>query len=292
MMKRIIGITALLALVLVMAACGNKDKVITAEEAKARMDSGDKVVVVDVRTPEEYKEEHIKGAINVPEQVIADEKTEEYLPDKDAEILVYCKSGNRSATATARLVKLGYTNVKDFGGIEDWPYEKEKGESKAEKKTKDKTKGDGILSSFESTDMDNKPVDASIFKGKKLTMVNIWATFCGPCIQEMPDLSQLNKEYADKGFQVVGIPVDTMGSDGKISDKMVDTAKDVIKEGKADYLHILPSESLNKAKLSQVQSVPETIFVDENGKQVGESYIGSRSKEDWAKIIEKLLKEV
>lgn len=292
MMKRIIGITALLALVLVMAACGNKDKVITAEEAKARMDSGDKVVVVDVRTPEEYKEEHIKGAINVPEQVIADEKTEEYLPDKDAEILVYCKSGNRSATATARLVKQGYTNVKDFGGIEDWPYEKEKGESKADKKTKDKTKGDGILSSFESTDMDNKPVDASIFKGKKLTMVNIWATFCGPCIQEMPDLSQLNKEYADKGFQVVGIPVDTMGSDGKISDKMVDTAKDVIKEGKADYLHILPSESLNKAKLSQVQSVPETIFVDENGKQVGESYIGSRSKEDWAKIIEKLLKEV
>lgn len=291
-MKRIIGITALLALVLVMAACGNKDKVITAEEAKARMDSGDKVVVVDVRTPEEYKEEHIKGAINVPEQVIADEKTEEYLPDKDAEILVYCKSGNRSATATARLVKQGYTNVKDFGGIEDWPYEKEKGESKADKKTKDKTKGDGILSSFESTDMDNKPVDASIFKGKKLTMVNIWATFCGPCIQEMPDLSQLNKEYADKGFQVVGIPVDTMGSDGKISDKMVDTAKDVIKEGKADYLHILPSESLNKAKLSQVQSVPETIFVDENGKQVGESYIGSRSKEDWAKIIEKLLKEV
>ena len=108
----------------------------------------------------------------------------------------------------------------------------------------------------------------------------------------MPDLSQLNKEYADKGFQVVGIPVDTMGSDGKISQKMVDTAKDVVKEGKADYLHILPSESLNKAKLSQVQSVPETIFVDENGKQVRGSYIGSRSKEDWAKIIEKLLKEV
>lgn len=291
-MKRIIGITVLLALVLVVAACGNKDKVITAEEAKTRMDSGDKVVVVDVRTPKEYKEEHIKGAINVPEQVIADEKTEEYLADKDAEILVYCKSGNRSATATTRLVKQGYTDVKDFGGIEDWPYEKEKGEPKAEKKAKDKGKSDGILSSFESTDMDNKPVDASIFKGKNLTMINIWATFCGPCIQEMPDLSQLNKEYADKGFQVVGIPVDTMGSDGKISQKMVDTAKDVVKEGKADYLHILPSESLNKAKLSQVQSVPETIFVDENGKQVRGSYIGSRSKEDWAKIIEKLLKEV
>ncbi len=88
-----------------------------------------------------------------------------------------------------------------------------------------------------------------------MTMVNIWATFCGPCIEEMPDLGELNKEYADQGFQIVGIPVDTMNQGGEISGEMVDTANEIIDQTKADYLHILPSDSLNDAKLSQVYSV-------------------------------------
>lgn len=289
-MKRIFGITALIVVVVFLAACGGEDNVITPEEAKARMDSGDPIVIVDVRVQEEYEAEHIEGAINVPLQKIADEETGEYLPDKDAEILVYCNRGNSSATATTHLLDQGYTNVKDFGGIQDWPYDTVKKGQKATTKTE--TKADGVLSDFQSTDIDNNPVDASVFKDKKLTMVNIWATFCGPCIEEMPDLGELNKEYADQGFQIVGIPVDTMNQGGEISGEMVDTANEIIDQTKADYLHILPSDSLNDAKLSQVYSVPETIFVDENGNQVGESYIGSRSKGDWAKIIETLLKEV
>ena len=100
-------------------------KKITAEEAKERMDKDDKVVILDVRTEEEYQEGHVPGAIVIPNETISSEPLEE-LPDMDQEILVYCRSGNRSAQAAKKLSEAGYTQVYDFGGIIDWPYDTEK----------------------------------------------------------------------------------------------------------------------------------------------------------------------
>ena len=97
-------------------------KKISAADAKARMDSGDTIIILDVRTQEEYDAGHIPGAILVPNETIVD-KQPELLPDLDAEILVYCRSGNRSAQAAKKLIAIGYTNVVDFGGIIDWPYD-------------------------------------------------------------------------------------------------------------------------------------------------------------------------
>ena len=97
-------------------------KKITAEEAKERMDKDDKVVILDVRTEEEYQEGHVPGAIVIPNETISSEPLEE-LPDMDQEILVYCRSGNRSAQAAKKLAEAGYTQVYDFGGIIDWPYD-------------------------------------------------------------------------------------------------------------------------------------------------------------------------
>ncbi|WP_246345943.1 rhodanese-like domain-containing protein [Sedimentibacter hydroxybenzoicus] len=95
-------------------------KKISAEEAKSIIDSED-VIILDVRTQEEYDSGHIKNAILLPVTEIAS-KTGEFVPYKDAKILVYCRSGNRSATAAKDLIKMGYTDVYDFGGINDWPY--------------------------------------------------------------------------------------------------------------------------------------------------------------------------
>ncbi|WP_312812683.1 rhodanese-like domain-containing protein [Sedimentibacter sp.] len=95
-------------------------KKINAEEAKAIIDSED-VIILDVRTQEEYDSGHIENAVLLPVTEIAD-KAEEILPDKDAKILIYCRSGNRSATASKDLIRMGYTNVYDFGGINSWPY--------------------------------------------------------------------------------------------------------------------------------------------------------------------------
>lgn len=150
----------------------------------------------------------------------------------------------------------------------------------------------GILSNFTSTDVDGNTVDQSIFKGKKLTMVNVWTTYCGYCIQEMPWLAELNEEYSENGFQVVGIVTDVVDYYGNIDSAQIELAKEIIDETGADYLHILPSASLNEAKLSEVVSVPETIFIDENGNQVGESYPGARSKEMWKEIIDGLMENL
>ena len=95
---------------------------ITAEEAKKIVDSGEEHIILDTREQDEFNEGHIPGAILIPYTEI-ENKAEEMLPDKDAQILVYCRSGRRSKIASESLAKLGYTNVKEFGGIIEWPYE-------------------------------------------------------------------------------------------------------------------------------------------------------------------------
>lgn len=123
------GLCVLLALYLLLpgifSGCGSDEKTayaqITAEEARELMESESVFFVVDARTDGEFAEGHIPGAILIPEYEVA-EKAEEKIPDKDALILVYCRSGRRSKIAAEELVKLGYTNVKEFGGIVGWPY--------------------------------------------------------------------------------------------------------------------------------------------------------------------------
>ena len=95
---------------------------ISGAEAKALMDSESGYIIIDARTQSEYDEGHIPGAILIPEYEIA-ERAEKELPDKNQLILVYCRSGRRSKIAAEELVNLGYTNVKEFGGIIDWKYE-------------------------------------------------------------------------------------------------------------------------------------------------------------------------
>ena len=95
---------------------------ISGAEAKELMDSESGYIIIDARTQEEYDQGHIPGAVLIPEYEIAD-RVEKELPDKKQLILVYCRSGRRSKIAAEALVKLGYTNVKEFGGIIDWEYE-------------------------------------------------------------------------------------------------------------------------------------------------------------------------
>ncbi len=95
---------------------------ISGEEAKKIMDSETGYIIIDARTQEEFDEGHIENAILIPEYEIS-ERAEKELPDKNQLILVYCRSGRRSKIAAQALVELGYTNVKEFGGIIDWKYE-------------------------------------------------------------------------------------------------------------------------------------------------------------------------
>ena len=95
---------------------------INMDEAITMMEEESGYMILDVRTPEEFADKHIPGAINIPNETISTEEIPE-LPDKDQLILVYCRSGNRSKQASEKLVALGYTNIVEFGGINDWPGE-------------------------------------------------------------------------------------------------------------------------------------------------------------------------
>ena len=128
--KRIISLyLCTLLYLLLLSGCSQSETItetnymqITAKEAKNIMDNETDYIILDVRTEEEFSEGHIDGAILIPDYEIAD-KAEKILTDKDQLILVYCRSGRRSKLAADSLVTMGYTNIKEFGGIIDWPYD-------------------------------------------------------------------------------------------------------------------------------------------------------------------------
>ena len=129
-MKRILPLFLLL---LLLTGCGgtasnssSEDgyQQISQEEAKEMMDTQD-VIILDVREQDEYDSGHIPGAVLLPVGTIDEETATEVIPEKDSTVLVYCRSGNRSKTASSALAELGYTNIYEFGGINTWPYETE-----------------------------------------------------------------------------------------------------------------------------------------------------------------------
>ncbi len=151
--------------------------------------------------------------------------------------------------------------------------------------------GAGVLSSFSTQTLAGETVDNTMLSGYPVTMVNVWATFCSPCIQEMPDLGTLAAEYADKGVQIVGLVSDVLSSDATIDQEQVDLAKEIVASTGASYPHLLPSAELIQSVLLSTQVVPTTFFVDETGNQIGETITGARSMDQWRSILDAMLAE-
>ncbi|MEA4853386.1 MAG: TlpA disulfide reductase family protein [Christensenella sp.] len=147
----------------------------------------------------------------------------------------------------------------------------------------------GPFGDFSANDLDGKQVTQEIFSNAKLTMVNVWATYCGPCLKEMPELGEINSEYASKGFQVVGIVSDSLDSSGNPVQQQVDLAKEVVQKTGANYTSIIPTAPSLLSVVQSIRGVPFTVFVDAQGNQVGEAYYGARSKDAWMEIIDGLL---
>ena len=121
-MRKYIAMFIAIIMAIGFTGCENKEMSytqISMEEAVSMMNTETDYIILDVRTPEEFADKHIPNAINIPNEVIGTEEIAE-LPDKDLLILVYCRSGNRSKQASEKLVALGYTNIYEFGGINDW----------------------------------------------------------------------------------------------------------------------------------------------------------------------------
>lgn len=148
----------------------------------------------------------------------------------------------------------------------------------------------GAKISFSTKDFNGNTITDSVFSENNLTMLNIWGTFCPPCIREMPDLAKLNEANKSKGVRVIGIPLDIVDQNGNILARTKAKGDVIIEQTGANYTHLIPTDSMMKTFLKNIQAVPATIFVDKNGNQVGSMYLGARSQKDWQKIIDNLLK--
>jgi len=135
---------------------------------------------------------------------------------------------------------------------------------------------------FSLTTLTDETVDDSIISGNKLTMVNFWATWCSPCVGEIPDLQQISEDYADKDFAIIGV---------LFGDDDVSGAKSFIEEEGVTYPVILPEGPF--ADLSaDIYAIPTTMFFDSNGEQVGDTVVGAKSYDDWTGLIDLLLGQV
>ena len=147
----------------------------------------------------------------------------------------------------------------------------------------------GILSQFETTTLTGEAVDASLLEGYDLTMVNVWATFCGPCINEMPDIAKIAEEYRDQDVQILGIVSDVMARDGSLDPAQVALAEDIVDEtGAGNYTHLMGNGSLG-GLLAQIYAVPTTFFVDSEGNQVGNAYVQMLTEDQFRTIIDETL---
>ena len=138
---------------------------------------------------------------------------------------------------------------------------------------------------FTCQDMDGNAVSETVFSESKLTMVNVWATYCNPCLSEMPGLGELASEYETGEFQIIGIISDVMeGADAAT----MDNAAALIEMTGANYTHLLLNESVYYALLTEVTAVPTTFFVNESG-EVVDTVIGAMEKTAWEERINALL---
>ena len=153
-----------------------------------------------------------------------------------------------------------------------------------------KAEEDERILSFTASDIYGNEVSSDIFKDSKITVVNIWGTFCSPCIYEMPFLGELSREYDKSEVQLLGVVSDSVDYFGEEDSNAVALAQEIAEETKADYTHIVPSMEVLEF-LYDVTAVPTTFFLDSEGRVIGEAVVGAREKDAWKEIIDNLLEE-
>ena len=145
---------------------------------------------------------------------------------------------------------------------------------------------------FETKGVDGKDYTEKVFSDYDLTLVNIFTTWCSPCVNEIPELEKLYEEMKEKGVGVVGVVLDTVGDDAKQNEDTVKKAGVLQEKTKASYPFLVPDSTMMNGRLNGISAFPETFFVDKEGNIVGETYSGSHSLDEWKEIVEKELENV
>lgn len=145
------------------------------------------------------------------------------------------------------------------------------------------------IGEFSIQDIAGETYTQEMFADYDITMVNVFTTWCTPCINEIPDLQKLNDDMADQGFHVIGIALDCADGSGGADQEAAEKAKVLAERTGVSYPFLIPDAGFLNGRLLGINAVPETFFVDKEGNIVGETYTGSRSYEEWKEIAEALL---
>ncbi|MCI8299289.1 MAG: TlpA family protein disulfide reductase [Lachnospiraceae bacterium] len=159
-----------------------------------------------------------------------------------------------------------------------------------EEQSADTAAEDKSVGEFSMQDVNGETYTEDMFADYDLTMVNVFATWCTPCINEIPDLQKLWEEMEDQGICVTGIVLDSIDSLGNVDEDAVEKAKVLAEQTGVTYPFLIPDESNMNGRLTGITAIPETFFVDKEGNIVGETYSGSRSLEQWRSVVETELK--
>ena len=291
MIRRALCLVLALLLCLGVSMAEEAEDLITAEDLQSRIATHLSLNLFDVRAEDAFAAGHIPTALSFPLEQLKDALQSilnggySYM---DTEIVVYGDTEEQSASAAEIVRGLGFTNVSRFPSLAAWTGRWLTAED-----------DERILATLDTVDVNGERVDVSVLTGHKLTMVNVWATYCGPCLREMPELARLAADLKDQGVQIIGLLSDVTdeaalmaGGIVAADEEMVATARQIIADTQADYPHLLPDAQLFLNVINQISAVPTTFFVDETGLLVGSVYVGSRDYDGWKAVIEDVLNQL
>lgn len=246
---------------------------ISPEEAYDRLKNEEGIFLLDVRTAEEWKEGHIPGSFNIPVDNVADGIAAQPVNHDDT-IFIYCRSGNRSKTAANALIAAGYTNVYDLGGIGDWPYEVVVGEETDysvfplqhtfwqnrfhEGEAASEGEQRQLIPDFTLPSNTGSDISLSDYNGS-IVVLNFWASWCPPCVAEMPEFVALENEFESRG----DVKLLTIN----LTDGMRETRDDAdgfIDKNGYDFT-VLYDEQGEVSGMFGISSIPTTVVIDKEG---------------------------
>lgn len=170
---------------------------------------------------------------------------------------------------------------------EEQPEDTEKQSEDTEEQSAEQSTEEGAFEKMSLTNLAGDEIDKTIFEGHDLTMINVWATSCKPCLSEMPELAKLSDEYEQNGgqVQIIGLCTDLVDMDANRVDSQIELANQIVELTGADYTHLVPDDEMLNFLMENIIGVPTTFFVDSQGKEVGESVIGARDQAAWQEEI-------
>ena len=170
---------------------------------------------------------------------------------------------------------------------EEQPENAEEQPEDTEEQSAEQSTEEGAFEKMSLTNLAGDEIDKTIFEGHDLTVINVWATSCKPCLSEMPELAKLSDEYELNGgqVQIIGLCTDLVDMDANRVDSQIELANQIVELTGADYTHLVPDDEMLNFLMENIIGVPTTFFVDSQGKEVGESVIGARDQAAWQEEI-------